>query len=216
MTCRLCETRKPRRFCPGVHGEICAPCCGTEREVTVNCPLDCEYLLEARRHEKMRQLSAEDIPNMDIQITETYLNEIDPLLRMMSQILLAATLQTPGAMDRDIQSALEAMIKTHRTAQSGLIYETKPENIIAGMIQQRMQGAIEEYRENLTRQAGMSTLRDADVLGSLVFLQRMALHLDNGRVRGRSLISYLLARQQADLAESVRTAEAEPPSLLVP
>ena len=54
MACAICETRRPRRFCPGVRGDICSICCGTEREVTVDCPLDCEYLQEARRHDKAR------------------------------------------------------------------------------------------------------------------------------------------------------------------
>ena len=44
MNCAICETRRPRRYCPGVRGEICAICCGTAREVTVDCPLDCPYL----------------------------------------------------------------------------------------------------------------------------------------------------------------------------
>ena len=52
MACALCETRRPRRFCPGVRGDICTLCCGSEREVSVACPLDCEYLREAHKHEK--------------------------------------------------------------------------------------------------------------------------------------------------------------------
>src|ERR1035441_6424798 len=52
MQCSICQTRRSRRFCPGVRGEICSLCCGEEREVTVDCPLDCEFLREGRRHEK--------------------------------------------------------------------------------------------------------------------------------------------------------------------
>ena len=55
MPCAICQIRRPRRFCPGVRGDICSLCCGTEREVTVNCPLDCEYLQEARKHEKLSE-----------------------------------------------------------------------------------------------------------------------------------------------------------------
>ena len=42
--------RRPKRFCPGVRGDICTICCGTEREITVDCPLDCVYLREAHQH----------------------------------------------------------------------------------------------------------------------------------------------------------------------
>jgi len=58
MECAICQTRRPRRFCPGVRGEICSLCCGAEREVTVDCPLDCEFLREARRHEKAPEPNA--------------------------------------------------------------------------------------------------------------------------------------------------------------
>src|ERR1700682_5299675 len=70
MKCKICNTRKPRRYCPGVNGDICSICCGSEREVTVNCPLDCPYLVEARHHEKPPAMSAQQLPNQDVRISE--------------------------------------------------------------------------------------------------------------------------------------------------
>ncbi len=52
MKCVICEVRTARRHCPGVRGEICSVCCGTERENTIACPFDCTYLREARLREK--------------------------------------------------------------------------------------------------------------------------------------------------------------------
>ena len=75
MTCAICETRRPRRACPGVNGDICAICCGTEREVTVSCPLDCEYLQEARRREPARDSVPEELPNSDVQVTERLIRD---------------------------------------------------------------------------------------------------------------------------------------------
>ncbi len=73
MKCKICDTRKPRRYCPGVSGEICSQCCGNEREVTISCPLNCLYLVEARLHEKRHPLNPDDVPNRDIQVTEQFL-----------------------------------------------------------------------------------------------------------------------------------------------
>ena len=39
MTCPICENRKAARFCPAKGENICAVCCGTEREVTISCRL---------------------------------------------------------------------------------------------------------------------------------------------------------------------------------
>ena len=46
-----------------------------EREVTVDCPLDCEYLLASRKHEKMPSLEGMELPNRDIEVTEKLLRK---------------------------------------------------------------------------------------------------------------------------------------------
>ena len=57
MSCAICEKRKEKRFCPAIHGRICPQCCGEQREVTLDCPSDCVYLLQAREHEKPRSMA---------------------------------------------------------------------------------------------------------------------------------------------------------------
>ena len=51
-TCAICAKRRPERFCPAKGEKICAPCCGREREVTLDCPPDCAYLIAAHRYEQ--------------------------------------------------------------------------------------------------------------------------------------------------------------------
>jgi hypothetical protein len=214
VSCRICESRKPRRYCPGVVGDICAPCCGTERENTVSCPLDCEYLLESRRHERFDAVDPDSMPNRDIRVSEEFLGEHEQLLGFLSRVLLAAALQAHDATDRDVRDALEALIKTYRTRQSGLIYETRPDNPYAGMIVQHVNASLEQFQEELRRESGMRTLRDTDVLGVLVFVQRIAVHWDNKRPRGRSFLSLLFERHGEQLTPA---APEEPPgSLLLP
>ena len=92
MSCAICHVRRPKRFCPGVRGDICTMCCGTEREVTVDCPLDCVYLREAHRHEKITPTDPHDFPNQDIRVTEEFLRDHEQLL-----LFLARTLRGGGA-----------------------------------------------------------------------------------------------------------------------
>jgi hypothetical protein len=192
MKCPICDTRKPRRYCPGVNGEICSICCGEEREVSIGCPLDCPYLVEARRHEKPHELSPDEVPNRDVEVTEEFLREHEPLLVFLGAKFLEASLAQAGAVDSDVREALESLIRTYRTLQSGLYYETRPTNLIAAGIHRRMQEAIEALRKNLAERDAMP-LRDAEILGTLVFLQRVELHENNGRTRGRAFIDYLRA-----------------------
>lgn len=190
MKCQICDTRKPRRHCPGVHGEICSICCGNEREVSISCPLDCPFLMEARQHEKPQEVKIEDVPNRDVQVTEEFLHEHEPLFLFLSSRLVEAAFAWAGAVDSDVREALQSLIRTYRTLQSGLYYETKPANLIAAGIHERMQEAIEELRKELAAK-NATPVRDAEILGTLVFLERVELHENNGRPRGRAFIDHL-------------------------
>lgn len=212
MNCAICETRKPRRFCPGVHGEICAPCCGAEREVSVACPFDCEHLREARRHERVPELGEQDIPNRDIEVTESFLEANDGLVALSSRLLLEASLDVPGAVDGDVREALETLVRTYRTLNSGLYYESRPSNPLAAAIHQGFQARMAQARQELDREAGVSRIRDNELLGALVFLQRVAVHYDNGRSRGRSFLHFIYDRFPAPQNEPLNGG----PSLIVP
>src|SRR5262249_43832300 len=139
--------RRPKRRCPAVQGEICPQCCGEHREVTLNCPLDCEYLREARKHEHGAPVNPDEFPNKDIRVTDTFLRENEALLVALGRATLKAGLETPGAADPDVREALAALIRTHRTLQSGLYYETRPENMVAAEIGRRIQEAVNEFRK---------------------------------------------------------------------
>ena len=191
MLCAICETRRPKRFCPGVGGDICSICCGTEREVTVTCPLDCEFLLEARRHDKTLPLDPEQLPNRDIRVPEKFLAEREELLTFLGQTVVQAALATPGAIDLDVRDALEALIRTYRTLESGVYYETIPQNLVAANIYRLVQQTVAESRQAEQQNYGAARTRDADVLGVLVFLQRLERMQNNGRIRGRAFLGAL-------------------------
>ncbi len=188
VPCQICNKRRARRHCPGVRGEICAVCCGTERENTVDCPLDCEHLTEARRHEQPAPI--DDLPNKEIRVSEEFLRENEPVLLWIS-MALAKSMGEQRAVDSDALEALEAIIKTYRTRESGLIYESRPQNPYAAAIVEAVQKSIEELHRRLAEETGMHTLRDSDILGILVFLQRLGLQHKNGRRRGRAFYGFL-------------------------
>jgi hypothetical protein len=166
-------------------------CCGTEREVTVDCPLDCVYLREAHQHEKTEPVDPRNFPNQDIRVTEEFLRDREPLLLFLARTVLDAALATTGAIDFDVREALEALIRTYRTLESGVYYETRPDNPIAANISRLVQTGIAEFRKKETEDSGMAHTRDVDILGLLVFLQRLELDNNNGRKRGRAYLDFL-------------------------
>lgn len=191
MPCAICQVRRAKRFCPGVHGDICSICCGTEREVTVTCPLDCEYLRDARRREKPIPLDASSIPNQDIRLTEKFLEENEAQLFFLGGSLATAAMEAPGVSDSDVRDALQALVRTYRTLQSGVYYETRPDNTLAVTLFDRVQSAVAEFRTQEQERQGLAKTRDADVLGLLVFFERLELDRNNGRRRGRAFIDLL-------------------------
>ena len=137
-------------------------------------------------------ISEQELPNKDIRLSEKFIREHEPLLFTLA-LALKKAMDTGQAVDFDAREALEALIRTYRTLQSGLIYETRPQNPYAAAIQERLREAIEEYRKRAAEELGMHTLRDTDILGSLVFVQRLELQHNNGRRRGRAFLDFLMS-----------------------
>jgi hypothetical protein len=166
-------------------------CCGAAREVTVDCPLDCEFLREGRRHEKPAARSAAEFPNRDIAVPEKLVRANEHLLTFLSSTIFHTAMHVSGVVDGDVREALDGLIRTYRTLQSGVYYESRPVNPLAGSIYATVQDGLTEYRSSEQQELGMTKTRDADVLGLLVFLQHLALYRDNGRRRGRAFLDAL-------------------------
>jgi hypothetical protein len=198
--CKLCEKKRARRYCPGIGGEICPSCCGVERENTIDCPQSCEYLREARLREPLAAVSEDQLPNKDIRITEDFVREKDDLVVWLASAL-ARGMERERAVDADAREALDALIRTYRTRESGLIYETRPANPYAAGLQDALKNSVEELGKASAEASGMHSLRDADILGVLVFLQRIELQHSNGRRRGRAFYDFLSVHFPAQPAE---------------
>ncbi len=189
--CKICGKRRARRPCPAVHGDICTLCCGTEREVSLSCPLECEYLQEAHRHEKAIPISEKEVSNPDIAVTEEFMESHEELLLFCIYSLLGAALRTPGAVDTDVIAALAALIQTRQTLESGLVYETRAENSIAASVQRSFSASLEDYQKERVERQGLSPVRNAELLAILVFLHRIGQQSQNGRPRGRMFLDLL-------------------------
>lgn len=193
VNCHLCESRPPRRACPALGRDICAPCCGEEREVSIDCPLECEYLRHAREHEKLPEMDAKALPNPEIELTDAFLEQQQPLAIVTGRLLLVAAMETPGAVDLDMRDAFDALTRTYRTADTGLVYESRPTNGIAAAVVDRFQQEVRQFREHVAQSTGSHTVRDKDLLGVLVFWQRMEWQRNNGRRKGRAFIESLFS-----------------------
>ena len=197
MSCAICEKRKEKRFCPAVHGRICAQCCGEQREVTLDCPSDCVYLQQAREHEKPRDLRDLDQALLfpQVEIGDQFLYEHEHLIVGLTFALAKCARADRGINDNDLIAGLAAITKTHETlSNSGLLYEAPTTSLSQQAIAAEVQKMLKEYREAEEKHLGYSRLRESDVLKALVFLLRMGYARTNGRPKSRAFVDFVLAQ----------------------
>lgn len=216
MSCALCENRKPKRFCLAIHQRICSPCCGEQREVSLDCPSECVYLQQARQYEKPRPLEALDqtalFPAIDI--GDQFLYEKQELIGGLMLGLAKSMRTNRHVFDPDLIAALTALARSYDTrVNAGLYYEPPLVNASQHSIVAELQSHLKEYREADEARLGALRWRDGDVLKALVVLLRMAQTRTSGRPKSRSFVDFLLQQ----FSEKVIVAPGEVPSgLIVP
>lgn len=194
MSCVICEIRKEKRFCPAVHGRICPQCCGEQREVTLDCPSDCPYLIQAREHEKPRPADQIDPAALFLQIdvSEQFMYEKEHLLMGLTYALARAARGDRSLHDRDLIAALSMLAKSYeRRINSGLHYEQPLTSDSQRRAAIEIDNMVKEYREAEQKHVGYSRLRDSEVFTALVFLLRMAYTRTSGRPKSRAFVDFL-------------------------
>jgi len=192
VSCPICEKRKAERFCPAKAEKICAVCCGKEREVTIDCPSDCTYLISAHRYESEhpRDIPA-DTPLLDETIPKDAIHPLQQLMAAIAFSIAKFCAAQPTAVDNDILAALEALAQTYKTVGSGLIYEKPPQAPLPGELYAALTTFLEEIKKQQAERGNSASLKDTEIFYLLVFLYRMGLLRTNGRPRSRLFIEFL-------------------------
>jgi hypothetical protein len=222
LSCAICDLRKEKRFCPAVHGKICPQCCGEQREVTLDCPSDCTYLLQSRQQARQHTTASgepfsehdRDAYFPDVEITEQFLYEHEELILGLS-FALAKSVRTDRALrDLDLIAAVSSLVNSYQTlVNSNLIYEQPTANVAHQAIAREVGTMVREFREAEQQHMGHTRLGDSDVLKALAFILRLALGRTSGRPKSRAFIDFLFT--QFPEKSSVIAGSAEPGSRLV-
>jgi hypothetical protein len=191
VNCPICQKRKPGRFCPAKAEKICAVCCGTEREVSIDCPFDCGYLLSAHRYENdhPRELPA-DMALLDVRISSDIVHAHGQFLSAIAFTIVKFCSQQPGATDPNVLEGLRAAAETYKTLVSGIVYEQPPAALVPRELYHMLSAFLTEAKQNGV-QPTIGPIRDSEIFQLLVFLFRMGLLRTNGRPRSRRFIEFL-------------------------
>jgi hypothetical protein len=197
VPCAICEIRKEKRFCPAVHGRICAQCCGEQREVTLDCPSNCPYLVQARAYERPRPADQLDAAGLflEIEVPDQFMYEREHLLTGLTFALAKAARADRNLNDRDLIAGISVLANRYeRLVNSGLHYEQPLTSDSQRRVAVEVEGMLKEFREAEREHIGYSTLRESEVLKALVFLVRLAHGRTSGRPRSRAFVDFLFAQ----------------------
>jgi hypothetical protein len=192
VSCPICEKRKAARFCPAKGEKICAVCCGREREVTIDCPSDCSYLVAAHRYEDGHQRSLPaDTLLLDEKIPQDIVYTHQQLMSALAFSIAKFCAVQPAAVDTDVLAALQTLAETYKTLNSGIIYEKPPVAPLPRELYAALMAFLTEIKKQQAVGANSASLKDLEVFYLLVFLYRMGLLRTNGRSRSRRFIEFL-------------------------
>jgi hypothetical protein len=192
--CPVCNKRRPERFCPAQGDKICAVCCGTERERTLDCPADCAYLIKAHRYEQEHRqpLTADDMPFPGTDVSRNLIYEQEALVSGLAQTLVKFSAEERALTDPDALAALAALAETYRTLVSGIYYEKPPDAPLQAALYAALAAFIQQYKQQ-GASANFATLKDSAVFPVLVYLARICRNSTNGRPRSRVFLQLLRA-----------------------
>jgi len=192
LNCALCETRKEKRFCPALHARICATCCGTHREVLLDCPSDCSYLKQAREYGRFRpELLEDERWFAQVRVEEDFLDAHPLLLEDLLESIRRSALANTSLRDRDVIEALAALVRSFETrVKSGLHYEPTNLSLAQQALIQELYEVIADHDQE-SQEMGDPGLHDSDALKALVFVLRLALDRSSGRPLSRGFLDFL-------------------------
>ena len=199
MACPICEKRKAKRYCPAKAESICRVCCGTEREVTIDCPADCSYLAESRKHEPgRREVDWASVPFADTRIPSSFVARHEALILALGYAICLNARDNTAATDSDVIAALQTLAQAYQTLSSGIYYENPPEYVIQRGLYDALKAAIENYRKAESQNPGIATVHDSEIRDALIFLAQLGATRTNNRPKGRAYLDLLRSQFKSD------------------
>ena len=189
--CPLCSGRVAKRHCPSKATRICSVCCGTKREVEIDCPSDCTYLQMGRSYEASRQIRQGSVAPTR-QFDQEFLRKHATVITVVAHAVVEERTETPALVDKDARDAFEALRTTMRTLSAGIHYEMLPEGSSASIaLFWRVKAALEQLMQpqGPTRDA----LRVSDIPELLDFMISTAEIHSSPRRRSRQYLDWLAA-----------------------
>jgi hypothetical protein len=199
-TCPLCSDRAAKRFCPAKDTQICAVCCGTKREIEIDCPSSCVHLKAGRSYEADKRDPDPELAAKLLDFDAAFLKEYSPILDAISRAVVEEHRSSRWLVDNDVIEVYKALASTMKTLSSGIYYESLPD----GSVRQSLFRRVKELLDGLMgpqQDLDGRTLKASEAIQVLDFLTLAALINSGARPLTRRYLDWLASMTGAGPGE---------------
>jgi hypothetical protein len=222
MSCPLCQQRQARRQCPALDRRICTVCCGTKRQVAITCPPDCGYLASSEAHPpaSVRRRQEHDLGFLMAMREGLSTGQSDLYWAILTFVVGFRSDPLVTVTDEDLADGSASLAATYETAGRGLIYEHRPQSLVAQRFVTELTGFLGGLAAQAETAAARRLERDAAVV--LRRLEAGARNvrktLDEGPTTALDMISRVVsaAARQRDARQGGPAVEPPRPMLVRP
>lgn len=206
--CPLCRTRKAKRFCPAKRVHICPVCCGTKREVEIDCTPDCVYLHSGREYEQ--SLKAKQ--GTRVALTERLWSRSFQARNFKTLMGLWSTIdqarfEYPTLVDTDAREVLDRLVRTYQTLAGGIYYDHVPDTSTQKILYGSLKSFLEQQQK--PEDLSVSAPKTSDLLDCLQLSVEMAALTDQSRPRSRAFLDRL-REIVAEATQKTSPADSQP------
>ena len=199
--CPLCSDRSAKRYCPAKQTSICAVCCGTKREVEIDCPSSCPHLKAGRTYEAKKHIPNAQTAARTRVFDDSFLVRHAPALNELSRAIVEQRIASPWLVDTDVIEVYKALAATLKTLSSGIYYETLPEGPVRLALFRRLKAALDSFMDPALDRPE-DTLKVSEAGDLLDFLMLTATTNFNARPKSRQYLDWLAKHFCARISEA--------------
>jgi hypothetical protein len=189
-TCPLCSERSAKRYCPAKDVEICAVCCGTKREIEIDCPSSCTYLKASRSYEAEKPIIDSALVARVQKYDQHFVDLYQPVLSLVNEAVVEERLSSPWLVDLDVIEVYKSLAATMRTLSSGIYYETLPDGLLRVSLFRRLKTLFDELMAP-AQTADRRTIKVSEAIDVLDFLTFAAQVNSSIRPRSRRYLDWI-------------------------
>jgi hypothetical protein len=179
-------------------------CCGTKREIEIDCPGHCPYLRSGRDYEAEKRIPDPELMARVNQLDNDVVYRLTPILDAISREVILGRREMDWMVDTDVIDVFKALTATMRTLSSGIYYESLPDGPVQQSLFRRLKELLDQVMQ--PQNAEHRALKVSEAILALEFLTLAAQMNSSSRPRSRRYLDWITDSAGARLTSSAETS----------